>query len=1153
MGRSALVTLALVLAVTSRPVSTQSFYATIRGAVGDATGVIPGVTLTATDERTGVARTTTTNDVGEYAFANTPPGQYTLRAELTGFKTFERRGLLLSVQQSLVLDIVLEVGTVAEQVIVTGETPTLGRASASVASTIDRAALENLPTTGRNPFLLSTTLPSVVPLGTPFFTRMQDQNASSLLSIAGAPPRANTYLVDGVPITDLLNRAAIIPSQESLEEVSVQVSTYDASFGRNGGGVFNSTHRSGANQFRGSALLRHRPDWGLSDTFFASQIDAPRPDSYNNLWAGTAGGPIVRGRTFFFGSTEGYRTREIRESVLTLPTALERSGDFSRSVDAQGRPIVIFDPLTTRPNPAAPGQFIRDPFPNNVIPQDRIDPVARSLMTMFPLPDTGQRATRTAPVSDVSNQATVRIDHAVTDQYRLSATGAWYGSTEPSPLFYDGLPSDPLLGDIPREVWMLALNNVWAPGGQTVYEARYGYLSYKDDFQLPTFDAAGLGFPPSYVAALPASEFPAIMAAGYSPLGSTGSRRNRFPSHTINGAITRLAGRHTIKVGADFRRLGLDLEELGTSGSYNFTRSYTQGPNPHVSSATSGDAIASLLLGLPFAGTVRVGTPLRFSANYYGGYVQDDMRLSQNVTVNLGLRYEYESGLGEAHDRFTVGFDRDRSFPVQVPGLDLRGGLMFAGEDGYATRQSNPTRARFGPRAGFSWSLNDRTAMRGGYGLFWSPHQFQFPSENTFGTRGFSATSNYFGSADGGLTPCRGCGLANPFPNGLEQPQGSAPGLLTGAGSDIHFNDHFRKSPYLHKYSVDVQREFPGAITLRAGYLGSRGSNLDVSGTSAAAAININQLDPAYQSLGSALQQQVPNPFFGNTAFGAFGTQPTLARGQFLRPYPQFGNVFAHQVSAGRSRYDSFVLDARRRLHRGWGAGVNYTWSRTSDNIIGEGNAFSALGPSTQLVLNNYDLEAEYGRSLSDLPNRLNVTAIVELPFGEGRRWLTAPGVARAIASGWTITPSGFLQSGFPVRVVQPDNNSGLFGSSQRPNVVPDANPYAPSAGQYDPSCRCVLWLNPLAWTPAPPFTFGNAPRVNPNVRTPPRHVWNLAVQKAARTSGATLTFRVEIINLFNSRDLAGPFIAFPQPTFGQITTSGGVPRTLQLMVRAAF
>jgi trimeric autotransporter adhesin len=1153
MARSSQVTLAFVLAVTSGPVSAQSFYATIRGAVGDATGVIAGVTLTLTDERTGVARTTTTNHVGEYVFANTAPAQYTLTAELTGFKTFERRGLLITVQQALVLDILLEIGTVTEQVIVTGETPTLGRATASVASTIDRAALENLPTTGRNPFLLATTLPSVVPLGTPFFTRMQDQNASSLLSIAGAPPRANTYLVDGVPITDLLNRAALIPSQEALDEVSVQVSTYDASFGRSGGGVFNSTHRSGANRFSGSALFRHRPDWGLADTFFASQIDAPRLDSYNNLWAGTAGGPILRGRTYFFGSTESYRTREIRESVLTLPTELERTGDFSRSLDAQGRLIVIYDPLTTRDNPAAPGQLIRDPFPGNAIPQDRIDPVARALMTMYPLPDTGQRATRTAPVSNAANQATVRIDHAVTDRYRLSATGAWYGSTEPSPLFFGGLPSDPDLGDISREVWMLALNNVWAPGGQTVYEARYGYLSYKDDFQLPTFDVASLDFSSTYVSALPVSEFPGITAAGYGSLGNdTGSRRNRFPSHTITGAVTRLAGRHTIKVGADFRRLGLEFEELGTSGAYSFTRAYTQGPNPNVSSATAGDAIASLLLGLPFAGTVRVGTPLRFSANYYAGYVQDDMRVNPNVTLNLGLRYEFESGLGEADDRFTVGFDRDGPFPVQVPGLDLRGGLMFAGKDGYPTHQSNPTSARFGPRAGFSWSLNERTVVRGGYGLFWSPHQFQSPSENTFGTRGFSATSNYFGSGDGGLTPCTGCQLANPFPNGLEQPQGSVPGLLTGAGSAIHFNDQFRRSPYLHKYSVDVQREFPGAITIRAGYIGSRGGNLDVGGSNAAAAININQLDPSYQALGSALQQQVPNPFFGNAAFGAFGTAPTLARGQLLRPYPQFGNVLAHQVSAGRSRYDSFVLEARRRFHGGWGADVNYTWSRTRDNIIGEGNAFSPLGMPTQLVLNNYDLDAEYGRSLSDLPNRLNVTGIVELPFGQGRRWLTAPGLARAIAGGWTVTPTGFLQSGFPVRVVQADN-SGLFGSSQRPDVVPDVDPYASTAGEYDPSCRCVPWLNPLAWTPAVPFTFGNAPRVHPNVRTPARRVWNLAVQKAARTGQATLTFRLEVINLFNSRDLAGPIIQFPQPTFGQILASGGVPRTLQLMVRAVF
>ena len=358
---------------------------------------------------------------------------------------------------------------------------------------IDRSALENLPSTGRNPFLFSTTLPNVIPVGTPFFTRMQDQNASSLLSIAGAPPRANAYLLDGVPLTDLLNRAAMIPSNEALEEVSVQVNTYDASFGRNGGGVFNATHRAGTNRWSGSGLIRNRPDWGLADTFFASQANLPRPTSYNYLWAGSVGGPVVRGRTFVFGTTEGYKTREIRETILTLPTALERAGDFSRSVDAAGRPIVIYDPLTTRADPLNPGQSIRDPFPGNIIPADRIDPVARELLRRYPLPETGKTVTRSVPVSDLASQATIKLDHQVSRALRSSGMVAWYGSTEPSPLFYGGLPSDPFLGDIEREVRVFALNNLFAPSGATVYEVRYGYLSFVDDFLPPRSTSVNSG------------------------------------------------------------------------------------------------------------------------------------------------------------------------------------------------------------------------------------------------------------------------------------------------------------------------------------------------------------------------------------------------------------------------------------------------------------------------------------------------------------------------------------------------------------------------------------------------------------------------------------------------------------------------------------
>ena len=532
-------------------------------------------------------------------------------------------------------------------------------------------------------------------------------------------------------------------------------------------------------------------------------------------------------------------------------------------------------------------------------------------------------------------------------------------------------------------------------------------------------------------------------------MGTGLPRETRFLSHTLNATMTRLVGSHTIKAGADYRRIGLNQHEPGSSGSFTFTSAFTQGPNPNVVSTTAGDTVASLLLGAPATGSVQIGTPFQFDVNYGALFVQDDVRVSSTVTLNLGVRYEYETGLREARNQLTVGFDRDRAFPIQVPGLTLRGGLMYAGVDGHPTHQSNPDRTKFGPRAGISWALGERSVVRGGYGLFWAPHQFQFPSELTLGTRGFSAATSYFSSADG-QRPCPGCALRDPFPNGIDRPQGSAQGMLTGAGGDIHFNDQSRRSPYLHKFSVDVQHELPLAVTLRAGYIGSRGERLDVSG-STPAAININQLDPVYQSLGTALQQSVPNPFFGNPAFGGLSTQPNTTRGQLLRPYPQFLNVLAHQLSAGRSRYHSFTLDSQRRVRGGWGAGVNYTWSRTTDNVVGEFNFFSDRGQGPQVVLNNHDLAAEYGRSLADTPHRLNVTSTVELPFGEGRRWVTQPGLLRAVAGGWSVTVAGFHQSGFPIRVVQQTNNSGLLGSGQRPNIVPGANPYADNAGAYDP------------------------------------------------------------------------------------------------------
>ena len=375
------VALLVAVALCAAPVASgaQTFQGGIRGAVRDANGVVPGADVVLTNEETSFERTAVTNAAGEFAFPNLAPGSYTIRASLAGFKTFESRGVRVGTQDFLTLDLTLEVGAVQESVTVTGATPVIEMANASVASLIDRQTLETLPNVGRNPFVISTIAPNVIPTGVPQFTRMQDQNATAMLSLGGGPRRANNFLLDGVPITDLFNRAAIIPSLEAVEEVRVQVSTYDAELGRTGGGVFNTLHKSGANRWRGSAMVLDRPEWGTGKLYFTKKRGDPKPDTYYHLWSGSFGGPLARNRTFFWATTEGYKTQTVSNGVLTMPTALERRGDYSQSFDAQGRLIVIYDPLTTRPNPAAPGQFIRDPFPGNVIPANRLNPVGQSI------------------------------------------------------------------------------------------------------------------------------------------------------------------------------------------------------------------------------------------------------------------------------------------------------------------------------------------------------------------------------------------------------------------------------------------------------------------------------------------------------------------------------------------------------------------------------------------------------------------------------------------------------------------------------------------------------------------------------------------------------------------------------------------------------
>jgi hypothetical protein len=484
-----------------------------------------------------------------------------------------------------------------------------------------------------------------------------------------------------------------------------------------------------------------------------------------------------------------------------------------------------------------------------------------------------------------------------------------------------------------------------------------------------------------------------------------------------------------------------------------------------------------------------------------------------------------------------VGWGYDDPFPVQAGGLDLRGGFQYAGTGGKTT-QSDPRGAKLGPRAGFVYSLNDKTVVRGGWGIFWAPHQYPGPGENTFSTRGFTAITNVVPSNDGGLTPSS-ARLSNPYPNGVAQPTGNSLGALTGAGGTVRFNDQFAKSPYMQQYSVDLQRELGAGMAFKIGYLGSRGSDLWIGGTNDSE-VNINQLDPSFLSLGSALNAPVENPFFGNAAFGSLADSPTLPAGQLLRPYPQFRDVWARHISEGASSYNALRVEFEKKF-RQWGARVNYTLSSYKSNMY---EANTRVSDEESAIFNSTDLgRNDLPTGIIDSPHWLNLNGLYRFPSPDG-------GAGEAILGGWAASVSTIIRSGFPLTVKQSSNtlNSEFGFDHQRPNLVGDP---AVSGGAID---NYEGYVNPAAFANAPAYTFGNTPYTITDQRTPPLLNWDVSFDKTTKIGGgAELLLRFEFINFFSQPNLNGQRTLFGQSNFGAITGVGGFPRTFQFMAKVNF
>ena len=412
--RQALLT-GLVALVAVSVVGAQTFTGGVRGTVQESGGIVPGVTVQLINQDTGATREAVSNDQGAFNFAAVPPGNYTVRAALTGFRTYESTNVRVGAQQFVTLDVMLEVGALEETITVTGAAPLIDTSNATGGGVINSQQLETLPSGGRSAFLFAVTLPTVVASGDPQFNRQQDQTNASLLSLGGGTRRGNNYLVDGVPITDIRNRASANPSIEALEDVAVQVHQYDAETGRTGGGTFNIATKSGTNTWRASGFYQTRPAWGSANNFFSERAGVPKPDTYYHLGGGGFGGPIVRNRTFFWYAQEGYGSNTTRNGSLRFPTARERAGDFSQTFNSAGQLVVIYDPLTGD----ASGNN-RTPFPGNFIPANRLNPVARNITSHMPLPDLdvsngSDNFFSTAEIIDRAMIYSCKVDHRVSD------------------------------------------------------------------------------------------------------------------------------------------------------------------------------------------------------------------------------------------------------------------------------------------------------------------------------------------------------------------------------------------------------------------------------------------------------------------------------------------------------------------------------------------------------------------------------------------------------------------------------------------------------------------------------------------------------------------------------------------------------------------
>jgi hypothetical protein len=1130
-----------------------TFTAQLRGTVQDASGaVVPRAKVTIANEATGVAEGTETDALGRYIFNNLTPASYQVKVEAESFKTTVQSNLILRVGQQTDLDFKLELGEITSTLEVTGSAVLLNSASAALGQEVTNRYVTEVPLFDRDISKLAYLAPGV----TESQGYQVDQTKENFVSNGQRNSSAEIRLDGGLTSKPEAGEGAMFwahfqPSIEIIEEFKVQTNSFSAEFGNNGGTVINMVTKSGTNEFHGSGYWFGRRPQTDANNFFANKNGQPKGDFKRDQYGGSVGGPVIKQKTFFFFNYDRTRFDSPFTLTTTVPTDLQKQGDFSQTFNPDGTLQQVFNPFDTYKD--ANGEVKRRPFAGNRIPQSTMDPVVLNLLQFYPAP-TGPGDQPTGLNNFTENlinglpahQYNLKIDHTLSDKSSLSGrySKGYLRRTAPD-LFLGGIGQADEKNDYHN--FVLQYNRTVSPSALlTVRGAVDRHLQHR--FPAQDVDPTAVGFPHILIDANASVTFPRIDLQDYQGLGLTGWTKTieGQTQYLLDAALTKVIGPHNLQFGGEQRVLFTNFfQPAFPGGQFGFSRRETMESvfNP---SDVQGNAFASMLVGFGSGGFLSIHPSTAEKSKEAAFFVQDDWKVNQRLTLNLGLRYEWSTPYTDRFDRLQIA-EYFGDTGVDVPGLGRIKGISRIVDSGHRT--VDPDWNNFAPRLGLAYRIGQKTVLRAGAGVYYGVN---YATSYQDVGMAFRKDLTWRPSLDGAIT--RYATLQNPFPSGAVQPQGQKYGELNmwGFPSSSNLSEDFRNAE-IYQWSVSVQHELPWDSVVEVAYSSNRSTHLPLGGSR-----NRNFVGRVdRETYGSdGLAELVSNPFqpmfVGPNAIfdepDSTYNNPTIPRINLLRPYPQFdGNFEGFVVFGSNARYNSLQLKFEKRYSRGLNLVGSYTLAKQTDNSSVTSNGWLGNATSIQDLTN---LRGEQSVGATDTRHRVVLGGSYELPIGRGKALGTGMNRATdALLGGWQVNAFLTLQAGLPIYVNMAF--ARLADGSQRPNISGDPRSRASIKDVVDGK---DIFFNLSAFSDPGDQIPGNAPRFNSDLRGDGIGNIDVSLFKNFQIlEKMKLQLRAEFFNFTNTPRFYDPNASFGSGSFGTISGQANNPRQAQMGVRFLF